>query len=47
MTKPVVYSCFAGKDKLFRTLLPREEERMLAEITAAFDASDLQDPKGT
>lgn len=47
VTKPVVYACFAGKDELFRALLHREEERILAELQAAFDASDLDDPRGT
>jgi AcrR family transcriptional regulator len=47
VTKPVIYACFAGKDELFRALLRREEERILAEIQAAFDASDLSDPEGT
>jgi AcrR family transcriptional regulator len=47
VTKPVVYACFAGKDELFRALLRREEERILAEIQAAFAASDLSDPQAT
>ena len=47
VTKPVVYACFAGKEELFRALLRREEERILAEIQAAFGASDLDDPEGT
>jgi AcrR family transcriptional regulator len=47
VTKPVVYACFAGKDELFRALLRREEERILAEIQAAFGASDLSDPQAT
>jgi AcrR family transcriptional regulator len=47
VTKPVVYACFAGKDELFRALLSREEERILAEIQAAFAASDLSDPQAT
>jgi AcrR family transcriptional regulator len=47
VTKPVVYACFAGKEELFRALLRREEERILAEIQAAFRASDLEDPEGT
>jgi AcrR family transcriptional regulator len=47
VTKPVVYACFAGKEELFRALLRREEERILAEIQAAFDGSDLSDPEGT
>jgi AcrR family transcriptional regulator len=47
VTKPVVYACFAGKDELFRALLRREEEWILAEIEAAFDGSDLNDPETT
>lgn len=47
VTKPVVYACFAGKDELFRALLSREEERILAEIQAAFAASDLSDAQAT
>jgi AcrR family transcriptional regulator len=47
VTKPVVYACFPGKDELFRALLAREEERILAEIQAAFDAVDLTDPETT
>jgi AcrR family transcriptional regulator len=47
VTKPVVYACFAGKEELFRALLRREEERILAEIQAAFEGSDLSDPEAT
>src|SRR3954463_14053267 len=47
VTKPVVYACFAGKDELFRALLRREEERILAEIQAAFEGTDLDDPETT
>jgi AcrR family transcriptional regulator len=47
VTKPVVYACFAGKDELFRAVLAREEERILAEIQGAFDAADLSDPETT
>jgi AcrR family transcriptional regulator len=47
VTKPVVYACFAGKEELFRALLRREEERILAEIQAAFEGSDLSDREGT
>ena len=47
VTKPVVYACFAGKDELFRALLDREEERILAEIQAAFADTDLADPEPT
>src|SRR5690349_6408211 len=47
VTKPVVYACFAGKDELFRALLRREEERILAELQAAFADADLDDPERT
>jgi AcrR family transcriptional regulator len=47
VTKPVVYACFPGKDELFRALLAREEERILAEIQAAFENADLSDPETT
>jgi AcrR family transcriptional regulator len=47
VTKPVVYACFPGKEELFRALLRREEERILAEIQAAFAGSDLTDPEAT
>jgi AcrR family transcriptional regulator len=45
VTKPVVYACFPGKDELFRALLAREEQRILAEIQGAFANSDLSDPE--
>ncbi|MFL5908633.1 MAG: TetR/AcrR family transcriptional regulator [Solirubrobacterales bacterium] len=47
VTKPVVYACFQGKEELFRALLQREEERILAEIQSAFEGADLSDPEGT
>ena len=47
VTKPVVYACFPGKDELFRSLLAREEQRILAEIQAAFANTDLSDPETT
>jgi AcrR family transcriptional regulator len=47
VTKPVVYACFPSKDKLFRALLAREEERILGEIQAAFEGADLSDPEST
>ncbi|MGH2924146.1 MAG: TetR/AcrR family transcriptional regulator [Solirubrobacterales bacterium] len=47
VTKPVVYACFPGKDELLRALLRREEERILAEIAAAFESADLEDPEST
>jgi AcrR family transcriptional regulator len=46
VTKPVVYACFDSKDELFRALLRREEDRILAEIQGAFKA-DLSDPETT
>ena len=47
VTKPVVYACFDSKDELFRALLRREEERILAEIQEAFKDADLSDPETT
>ena len=47
VTKPVVYACFDSKDELFRELLSREEERILAEIRAAFTTADLAEPERT
>ena len=48
VTKPVVYDCFASKQELFNALLRREEERVMAEVTAALGAaSDLSDPERT
>jgi AcrR family transcriptional regulator len=47
VTKPVVYACFPGKDELFRALLAREEQRILAEIQGAFEDVDLSDPETT
>ena len=47
VTKPVVYACFESKDELFRSLLRREEERILAEIQGAFEDTDLSDPETT
>jgi AcrR family transcriptional regulator len=47
VTKPVVYACFPGKEELFRSLLRREEERILGEIAAAFEGADLNDPEST
>ncbi len=35
VTKPVVYYCFASKAELFGALLDREEQRMLAQFSAA------------
>lgn len=48
VSKPVVYSSFAGKDALFGELLRREEERILSAIAAALptelDEDDLEPP---
>jgi AcrR family transcriptional regulator len=38
VTKPVIYDSFASKDELFAALVAREEERILADITAAIPA---------
>ncbi len=35
VTKPVVYDCFESKAELFGALLDREEQRMLAQFSAA------------
>jgi AcrR family transcriptional regulator len=45
VTKPVVYACFPAKDELFRALLAREEERILAEIQGAFENADVGEPE--
>lgn len=47
VTKPVVYACFESKDDLFRSLLAREEETILAEVEGAFEEDDLADPETT
>jgi AcrR family transcriptional regulator len=47
VTKPVVYACYDSKDELFRALLRREEQRILAEIQGAFEEADLSDPETT
>ena len=47
VTKPVVYACYSSKDELFKALLAREEERILAEIQEAFTETDLADPEAT
>src|SRR3954454_4818334 len=46
-TKHVVYACFDSKDQLFRSLLRRGEQRILAEIQGAFQEADLSDPETT
>src|SRR5918996_6468875 len=43
VTKPVIYDSFASKDELFAALVEREEERILADITAAIPAMDDDD----
>ena len=47
VTKPVVYACFESKDDLFRSLLAREEQRIVGEIQGAFSNADLSDPETT
>jgi AcrR family transcriptional regulator len=47
VTKPVVYACFNSKDELFRSLLAREEQRIVGEIQGAFANADLSDPETT
>ena len=47
VTKPVVYACFDSKDDLFRSLLAREEQRIIGEIQGAFSSADLSDPETT
>jgi AcrR family transcriptional regulator len=47
VTKPVVYAAFESKDDLFRSLLAREEERIVGEIQGAFANADLSDPETT
>jgi AcrR family transcriptional regulator len=47
VTKPVVYACFNSKDELFRSLLAREEQRIVGEIQGAFANADLSDPEIT
>jgi AcrR family transcriptional regulator len=46
VTKPVVYRCYPNKQELFRALLEREEQRLLASVSEAlpseFDPSDLE-----
>ena len=47
VTKPVVYACFPSKAALFRALLDREEERMLAHVAAVIpERPDMDDPEG-
>jgi AcrR family transcriptional regulator len=46
VTKPVVYACYPSKDELFKALLEREEERVLAQIAAALPAAAEGDLEG-
>ena len=47
VTKPVVYACFPSKAALFRALLDREEQRMLAHVAAVIpERPDIDDPEG-
>lgn len=48
VTKPVVYACFPSKAKLLQALLRREEQRMLAQISAALPVNPTpDDPEAT
>src|ERR1700757_3387114 len=44
VSKPVVYACFASKQDLFRSLLEREQGRLLGEIAAALPARPGAEP---
>ena len=47
VTKPVVYSCFESKAQLWRELIEREEQRMLAHVARALpERPNLEDPEG-
>lgn len=47
VTKPVVYACFASKAELWRALIEREEQRMLAHVAGALpERPNLEDPEG-
>ena len=47
VTKPVVYSCFESKAALWRALIEREEQRMLAHVAQALpEQPNLEDPEG-
>jgi AcrR family transcriptional regulator len=43
VTKPVVYDCYPSKERLFRALLDREEERLLGEVQALPSDADYGD----
>jgi AcrR family transcriptional regulator len=45
VSKPVVYACFSSKQDLFRSLLDREESRVLTEIAAALPARAGAEPE--
>ena len=46
VSKPVVYACFSSKEELFKTLLRREEARVLEEIQATLpEGADPEDPE--
>jgi AcrR family transcriptional regulator len=45
VSKPVVYACFASKHDLFRSLLEREQSRLLGEIAAALPARPGAEPE--
>jgi AcrR family transcriptional regulator len=47
VTKPVLYACFPNKGELFKALLDREEQRMLAHMAAVIPGRpNLEDPGG-
>jgi AcrR family transcriptional regulator len=47
VTKPVVYACYPSKEELFKALLRREEERVLAQIAAALPDAPEGDLEAT
>jgi AcrR family transcriptional regulator len=47
VSKPVIYSCFAGKDELFTALVGREEQRILSDIARAIPTRAEDDLEGT
>src|SRR5688572_14121513 len=47
VTKPVLYACYPSKGELFRALMEREEQRMLAHIAAVIpERPNREDPEG-
>jgi AcrR family transcriptional regulator len=47
VSKPVVYACYPSKEELFKALLRREEERVLAQIAAALPDAPEGDLEAT